>query len=135
MGMLKEFRDFAMRGNVVDMAVGVVIGGAFGAVVKSLVDDIFSPAIGAAAGGIDFSNKAITVANPLDAAKPVLIAYGKFINVVIAFMIVAFCLFLIVKLMNTLMRKSADAPPPPAPPTKEQELLTEIRDLLRTQRG
>lgn len=132
MGMAKEFRDFIMRGNVVDMAVGVVIGGAFGAIVKSLVDDIFTPVISSVAGIVDFSKLAVDIPSPKDPSQVlVAIGYGKFINAFIAFLIVAFCMFLVIKVMNAVMRKNADAPPPPAPPTKEQELLTEIRDLLR----
>jgi large conductance mechanosensitive channel len=133
MGMAKEFRDFVMRGNVVDMAVGVVIGGAFGAIVKSLVEDVFMPVVGVFTGKIDFSKLAATVKDPLSGDVLVTIPYGKFINATVAFLIVALCLFLVVKAMNAMSRKSATEPPPPAPPTKEQELLAEIRDLLAGQ--
>jgi large conductance mechanosensitive channel len=141
--MLKEFRDFALRGNVVDLAIGVIIGAAFGAIVSSLVDDVFMPVIGLILGGIDFSNlflalKSIpnsvtepTLANVQTAGVPVL-AYGLFINAVVKFTIVAFVLFLVVKGINRVRKKEAAAPAaaPPAP-TKEELLLTEIRDALR----
>ncbi len=133
--MFKEFRDFAMRGNVVDLAVGVIIGAAFGAIVSSLVNDIIMPIIGYATGGMDFSKFVYTLAPAT--TKPdgtevaaVTINYGKFINFVITFIIVAFAMFMIIKGMNNLIKKQETAPPPPAPPTKDQELLTEIRDLL-----
>lgn len=134
MGFAKEFRDFVMRGNVVDMAVGVVIGAAFGKIVSSLVDDIFLPVVGTITGKIDFSNLAAKVTDPTSGNVLVTIPYGKFVQAVVAFLIVAFCLFMVIKAMNRLSRKSASEPAPPAPPTKEQELLTEIRDLLRAQR-
>lgn len=132
MGMAKEFRDFVMRGNVVDMAVGVVIGTAFGNIVKSMVEDIFMPVVGVFTGKIDFSNLAARVNDPMS-GKELVVPYGKFINATVAFLIVALCLFLVVKAMNAMSRKSATEPPPPAPPTKEQELLAEIRDLLAGQ--
>ncbi|MCE9608390.1 MAG: large-conductance mechanosensitive channel protein MscL [Planctomycetia bacterium] len=133
MTFAKEFRDFVMRGNVVDMAVGVVIGAAFGKIVTSLVEDIFLPVVGTITGKIDFSTLAAKVYDPTTNNVLVTIPYGKFINAVVAFLIVAFCLFMVIKAMNAMTRKSADAPPPPAPPTKEQELLAEIRDLLQNQ--
>ncbi len=135
MGFFKEFRDFAMRGNVVDMAVGVIIGAAFGTVVKEMVDRVMMPPIGYLTGGVDFKDKSVTLlkAGEAGAAKDVVIGWGAFVNSVIAFVIVAFCLFLIIKLMNTakkrLERQVADVPPPPAP--AEVILLTEIRDLLK----
>ena len=136
--MLKEFREFAMKGNVVDLAVGVIIGAAFGAIVSSLVGDIIMPIIGSITGGLDFSNyfvglsKAVTATNLVDAKKqgPVF-AYGNFITVAVNFIIIAFVLFLVIRGINRVMKKEQDAPPPPAPPTKDQMLLTEIRDLLR----
>ena len=126
--MLKEFREFAMRGNVVDMAVGIVIGGAFGTIVKSLVDDVIMPPIGLLLGGVDFANFFVTLAdgNPagpyavLSAAKDagaVTLRYGLFINAVISFLIVAFALFLLIRAMNKLRREAPAAPPPPS--TKE----------------
>lgn len=148
MGMLKEFKEFAMRGNVVDLAVGVIIGAAFGKIVTSLVNDIIMPPIGRALGGVDFKDMFYnlepakltkagaavkTLADAKDAGAAV-VAYGAFINTVIDFTIVAFCIFMIIKAMNTLMKKPAPAPAPAAPPepTKEEKLLTEIRDILKT---
>ncbi|HKA14346.1 MAG TPA: large-conductance mechanosensitive channel protein MscL [Myxococcota bacterium] len=128
MGMLQEFKEFAMRGNVVDMAVGVVIGAAFGKIVTSFTNDLLMPPIGMLTGGMDFSDLAITLKEPVGSAAAVTISYGKFINVVIDFTIVAFAIFLLVKAMNTLIKKE---PPPPAAPSREEVLLTEIRDALR----
>ncbi len=132
--MLKEFRDFAMKGNVVDLAVAVIIGAAFGAIVSSLVNDIIMPVIGAF-GSLDFNNyflalsKNVTATNLADAKKqgPVL-AYGSFITLTVNFIIVAFVMFTVIRLMNQFKRKEAAAPPKP---TREEELLTEIRDLLK----
>ena len=123
MSIVKEFREFAVKGNVVDLAVGVIIGAAFGKIVASAVGDIAMPIIGTLIGGIDFTDLAIQVGN----AK---ILYGKFIQTCFDFVIVAWVLFLIVKGMNKLKREKATEPPPPAPPTKEELLLSEIRDLL-----
>jgi len=128
-GFIQEFKEFAMRGSVVDLAVGVVIGGAFGKITASFVNDVLMPPIGLLLGGVDFSNLALTLA-PAAGDKPaVLLRYGAFINTVIDFLIVAFAIFLVVKAMNAMSRKQAE--PPPAPPTKEELLLTEIRDTLR----
>jgi large conductance mechanosensitive channel len=134
--MLKEFRDFALRGNLVDLAVAFIIGAAFTGLVNSLVNDIIMPIIGLITGGIDFSEMYIqlsgepqpTLAQAREAGAT--IAYGNFITLVINFVIVAWVLFLVIKAMNTLKREKASEPPPPAPPTKEEVLLTEIRDLL-----
>jgi len=134
MGFLKEFKEFAMRGSVVDLAVGVVIGGAFGKIVTSLVDDIIMPPIGYATGGIDFSQLKYII-QPGDEAggvAEVAINYGNFINVIIQFIIVAFCIFLVIKGINSLKRKQEEAPAAPAAPSNEEVLLAEIRDLLRT---
>ena len=133
--MLKEFREFAMRGNVVDLAIGVIIGAAFGAIVNSLVADIIIPVIGFITGGVDFSDLVYTLkpagVDAAGAAVPaVTINYGRFINFIVTFLIVAFAMFLVVKAMNRTLRKEAASPPPPAPPTKEEVLLAEIRDLL-----
>jgi large conductance mechanosensitive channel len=117
MSMLKEFREFAMRGNVVDMAVGIVIGGAFGKIVTSLVNDILMPPIGMAMGGMDFSELAITLTEATETEPAVTIGYGMFINNVLDFIIVAFAIFIVIKQMNRLKRKDAAAPPPPS--TKE----------------
>ena len=136
--MLKEFREFAMKGNVVDLAVGVINGAAFGAIVSSLVGDIIMPIIGSITGGLDFSNyfvglsKAVTATNLVDAKKQgAVLAYGSFLTLTINFLIVAFVLFLVIRAMNTLKRKDAAAPAAPPKPTREEELLTEIRDLLK----
>jgi len=136
--MLQEFRDFAMKGNVVDLAVGVIIGAAFGAIVTSLVGDIIMPLIGAATGGLDFSNyfaplsKAVTATNLADAKKQgAVLAYGSFLTLTINFIIVAFVLFLVIRAMNTLKRKEEAKPAEPPKPSAEVELLTEIRDLLK----
>ncbi len=138
--MLKEFREFALRGNVVDLAIGVIIGVAFGAIVTSLVQDIFSPIIGLITGGTDFSGLYIqfrgepqTTLAEAQAAGATL-AYGKFLTALINFVIMAFVLFLVVKGMNRMKRRRPVAPPPPAMPPKEEVLLTEIRDLLKTRK-
>src|SRR6201996_7735367 len=134
--MLKEFRDFAMRGNVVDLAIGVIIGAAFGKIVDALVNDIIMPIIGIA-GKADFSNYyvplsgAVTATNLADARKQGgVLAYGDFISVVINFLIVAIALFIVIKGINMMTRQAAKEPPPPGPPTREGVLLTEIRDQL-----
>lgn len=133
--MLKEFREFAVRGNVVDLAVGVVIGVAFGKIVSSVVADVIMPPIGLLLGGIDFSSFAIMLKPASEVAgkaiPPVLLRYGVFINTIIEFAIVAFAVFLLVKAINAVRRQQVAAPPP-APPAQEV-LLTEIRDLLRAQ--
>ena len=131
MSIMKEFREFAMKGNVVDLAVGVIIGAAFGKIVSSLVGDIFMPLLGLATGGVNFADMAVTLkAASADGKVPaVLLAYGKFIQASIDFIIVAFAIFLFVKAINAFKRKQ-EAGPPPAPPAQEV-LLTEIRDLLK----
>jgi len=156
MAFLKEFKEFALKGNVMDMAVGVIIGGAFGKIVSSLVNDILMPPIGALIGNTDFSQLRLDISKFRDmtssadvvtgggeaaakaAAEPVYWNYGAFIQQCIDFTILAFCVFLMVKLMNRLMRKkeeaAAPAPAPEPAPTKEELLLTEIRDLLREQK-
>jgi large conductance mechanosensitive channel len=143
--MLKEFKEFAMRGNVVDMAVGIIIGAAFGKIVTSVVNDVIMPPIGKMMGNVNFSDLFINL-DPSKLAKDgsviksiaqakeagaAVIAYGSFINTVIDFTIVAFCIFLIIKAMNTLKKKPAPAPAAPPEPTKEEKLLTEIRDVLK----
>ncbi|MGC3969073.1 MAG: large-conductance mechanosensitive channel protein MscL [Pirellulales bacterium] len=130
MGFLKEFKDFAMRGNVIDMAVGIVIGAAFTTVVTTLVDNVMLPVIGSVTATLgNMADWERTIEVP--GLKPIVIKYGTFIAAAIKFIITAFCLFLVVKIMNSTKCKAATEPPPPAPPTKDQELLTEIRDLLR----
>jgi large conductance mechanosensitive channel len=144
--VLKEFKEFAVKGNVLDMAVGIIIGAAFGTVVKSLVDDVLMPPIGMLLGGVDFSNFFITLSGgdptgpyaTLAAAKDagaVTINYGVFINGIISFLIVAFAVFLLVRNFNKLKRKEEEAAPPPAPPepSAEEKLLSEIRDILKAQ--
>lgn len=129
--MLKEFREFIARGNVIDLAVGVIIGGAFGAIVKSLTDQVIMPPIGLLTGGIDFGALK-WVLKPALAGKPeVAIAYGAFINTVITFLIISVVIFLLVKAINSLRREEAAAPAAPPAPTPSEALLTEIRDLLK----
>ena len=135
--VLKEFREFAMKGNVVDLAVGVIIGAAFGGIVTSLVGDIIMPIVSAITGGLDFSNyftplsKTVTAANLADAKKQgAVLAWGNFLTLTINFIIIAFVLFVVIRAMNQLKRKDEAAPAPPKP-TREEELLTEIRDLLK----
>ena len=131
--MFKEFREFIARGNVVDLAVGVIIGGAFGAIIKSLVDQVIMPPIGLVTGGVDFTELK-WVLKPADAATKhaeVAIQYGAFINTIIQFLITAAAVFALVKVVNILRRKQAEAPAEPAAPTTSEALLTEIRDLLK----
>jgi large conductance mechanosensitive channel len=133
MSVFKEFREFIARGNVVDLAVGVIIGGAFGAIVKSLVDQVIMPPIGLLTSGVDFS-KLEWVLKPADAAAKkaqVAIGYGLFINACIQFLIVAFVIFLMVKAINSMRRKEAEAPAADPVPTPTEALLAEIRDLLK----
>lgn len=131
MSMLTEFKDFAMRGNVVDMAVGIVMGGAFGKIVSSFVADVLMPPIGILLGGVDFSDLVVTLKGASDGAEAVTLRYGTFIQTVVDFLIIAFAIFLVVKAMNTVIKKKDEAPPPPPAPSKEEQLLTEIRDALR----
>jgi large conductance mechanosensitive channel len=131
MKILKEFKDFAMKGNVVDLAVAVVIGGAFGKIVTSLVNDVVMPPIGLLLGGTDFSELKVIMKEATAEAEAVSLNYGSFINTLIDFLIVALAIFSVIKAINSLKRKEAAAPPPPPPaPSKEEILLTEIRDLL-----
>jgi large conductance mechanosensitive channel len=122
MSMLQEFKAFAMRGNVMDLAVGVIIGGAFGKIVSSLVADVLMPVIGLISGGVDFSGMTITIGETS-------LKYGMFLQSVIDFVIIAFCIFMMIKMMNRFQKVDAEKAAPP--PTKDQQLLTEIRDLLR----
>jgi len=130
--MVSEFKAFAMRGNVVDMAVGVIIGGAFGAIVGSLVSDVMMPVVGVVTGGVSFAEQTFTLKAATETSPAVLVGYGKLIDAIIKFIIVAFCLFMVIKGMNAAKKKEATAPPsaPPAPPRNEV-LLEEIRDLLK----
>src|SRR3981081_2009648 len=136
--MLEEFKKFALRGNVVDLAIGVIIGAAFGAIVNSLVADVLSPIIGAVTGGFDFSNYFIPLSSRVTAESLVeakkqgaVLAWGSFVTLVINFIIIAWVLFLVVQLLNGMMRSEAAKPPVP---TRQEELLTEIRDLLKSER-
>ena len=137
MSLVKEFKEFAMRGNVVDLAVGIIIGGAFGKIIASFVSDVIMPPIGLLVGGVDFSELKFVmkeaVMNGADVVSPaVSINYGSFINVVIDFLIIAIAIFMMVKAMNSMKKKEEAAPAPaPAGPTNEEKLLTEIRDLLK----
>ncbi|HPE34475.1 MAG TPA: large-conductance mechanosensitive channel protein MscL [Bacteroidales bacterium] len=132
MSMIKEFKDFAMRGNVIDLAVAVVIGGAFGKIVTSFVADVLMPPIGLLLGGMNFTDLVITLKEAQGDVAAVTLRYGNFIQVTIDFLIIAFSIFLVIKAINVIKKKEKPAPPPPPPaPTKEEQLLTEIRDLLK----
>jgi len=135
MGLLKEFKEFAMRGNVIDLAVGVIIGGAFGKIIASLVADIIMPPIGLLVGGVNFVDlkwqmKPAEIVNGVKKAA-VTLNYGNFIQVTFDFLIVAFCIFLFVKAINSMAKKNDEAPAAPAVPSEEVKLLSEIRDLLK----
>lgn len=136
--ILSEFKEFAMKGNVVDMAVGVIIGGAFGKIVSSLVNDVIMPVVGIATGGLDFKEHKLilkaAVMNGEEVVTPeVAMTYGVFIQNIVDFLIVAFCIFMAIKFMNRFKKKVEEAPAAPAEPSKEEVLLTEIRDLLKQQ--
>ena len=131
MSMMSEFKDFAMRGNVVDMAVGIIIGAAFGKIVSSFVADVVMPPIGVLIGGVDFTNLAVTIQDATAEAEAVTIKYGAFIQTVFDFLIVAFAIFMAIKFMNSLKKKEEEAPAAPPEPSAEEKLLTEIRDLLK----
>jgi len=135
--MLEEFKKFALRGNVVDLAVGIIIGAAFGAIVNSLVGDIIMPIVGAITGGLDFSNYFVALSSKVTAAslaeakkQGAVLAWGSFLTIAINFLIIAWVLFLVVKLMNRLKRQEEEKPAPAEPP-RQEVLLTEIRDLLK----
>lgn len=131
MSIMKEFKEFAVKGNVVDMAVGIIIGAAFGKIVSSMVGDVIMPPIGVLLGGVDFSNLSITIKAAMDSQPAVVISYGKFLQTLIDFTIIAFAVFMGIKGMNALKKKEEEAPPVPAAPSNEEVLLMEIRDLLR----
>ncbi len=133
MGFIKDFREFAVRGNVVDMAVGIIIGAAFGKVVSSLVSDVFMPPLGWMIGGVDFSDLAIVLPEIIEGKGTVSIFYGKFIQTILDFTIVAFAIFMMIKVINRLKKKEEEKPAEPAAPSNEELLLTEIRDLLKQQ--
>ena len=130
MGMLSEFKDFAIKGNVVDMAVGIIVGAAFGKIVSSFVDGVIMPPIGVALGGVNFSDLAVTIQEAAGEVPAVMIKYGAFVQTIIDFIIVAFAIFIAVKVMNNMKKKEEAAAEEPAP-SKEEVLLTEIRDLLK----
>ena len=143
--MLREFKEFAMRGNVLDMAVGIIIGAAFGTIVNSLVNDVIMPPIGLALGGVDFTNMFVTLRDGAKAAGPyaslaaakdagaVTLNYGVFVNSIVSFLIVAFAIFMVVKGANSLKQQQAEAAAAPPAPTADQKLLSEIRDILKGQ--
>ena len=131
MQILKEFKEFAVKGNVVDMAVGIIIGAAFGKIVSSFVADVVTPPIGMLLGGVDFSSLAITLKAAAGDAPAVVLSYGKFIQTIVDFTIIAFAIFMGIKAINTMKRAEEAAPAPPPEPTKEEILLAEIRDLLK----
>ncbi len=131
MSMMKEFRDFAMRGNVVDMAVGIVIGAAFGKIVSSFVNDVLMPPIGMLVGGVDFSELSVTLKEAAGEAAAVTLNYGAFVQAVVDFVIIAFAIFMVIKAMNSMKKKEEEKPAAPPAPSKEEQLLTEIRDLLK----
>ncbi len=135
MAIVKEFKEFISKGNVVDLAVGVIIGAAFGKIITSLVDDVLMPPLGYLMGGVDFSDKKLVLvdADTVNKVEEVAIRYGSFINSVIQFLIVSFCIFVVIKMMNSLKRKEEAAPSIPPAPGAEEALLTEIRDLLKNQ--
>ncbi|AMQ42008.1 MULTISPECIES: large-conductance mechanosensitive channel protein MscL [Aeromonas] len=133
MSLIQEFKAFAARGNVIDMAVGIIIGAAFGKIVSSFVGDVIMPPIGLILGGVDFSDLAVTLKAAEGATPAVVIAYGKFIQTIIDFLIISFAIFMGLKAINTLKKKQEEEAAAPAGPTKDQELLTEIRDLLKSQ--
>lgn len=134
MSLFEEFKKFAMRGNVVDLAVGVVIGGAFGKIVSSLVGDLLMPLLGLLTGGIDFSRMAVTLAPAAGGHPAVVLGYGKFLQSVLDFLIIALAIFLMLRLINRLTEKPQPPPAPPAP-SAEEKLLAEIRDLLKARDG
>ena len=132
MSMVKEFKEFVMRGNVIDLAVGIVIGAAFGKIVSSLVADVIMPPLGLVIGGVNFTSLKVALGSPLTGGEPVTLNYGNFVQTLVDFLIVAFVIFLVVKGINKMKRKQETAPAAPPAPTKDQLLLTEIRDLLKT---
>lgn len=131
MGMIQEFKEFAIKGNMIDMAVGIIVGAAFGKVVSSLVKDVIMPPIGVLIGGVDFTDLAITLVEAKEGAEAVVIKYGAFIQTVIDFLIIAAAIFVAVKVINSLKRKEEAKPAAPPKPSAEAQLLTEIRDLLK----
>ena len=137
MPFVKEFREFISKGNVIDLAVGVIIGASFGKIIASLVDDIIMPPFGYLTGGVDFADKKIVLiaADATNKIEEVAIRYGNFINTLIQFLVVALCIFALIKAINSLKRKEEATQAPPAMPSKEEALLTDIRDILKSQKN
>lgn len=137
MSIIKEFKEFISRGNVIDLAVGVIIGASFGKIITSFVDDIIMPSIGYVTGGVDFAAKKIVLvsADPVNKVAEVAVRYGNFINVLIQFFIIAICIFALIKVINSLKRKEIETIVVVQPPTNEEVLLTDIRDILKNQRS
>jgi large conductance mechanosensitive channel len=133
MSIIQEFKEFAVRGNVIDMAVGVIVGTAFGKIVSSFVSDVIMPPIGVLLGGVNFSDLALTIKEAAGTSPAVVMAYGKFTQTVIDFVIISFVIFTVVRMINSLKKKAEAAPPAPAAPSKQELLLAEIRDLLKKQ--
>jgi len=131
MGMISEFKDFAVKGNAIDMAVGIVIGAAFGKIVSSVVADVIMPPIGVLMGGVNFTDLAIVLKEAAGDAPAVVIKYGSFIQTVVDFTIIAFAIFMVVKAINKMKKQEKEAPAEPPKPSNEEVLLTEIRDLLK----
>jgi large conductance mechanosensitive channel len=131
MGMLQEFKEFAIKGNAIDMAVGIIVGAAFGKIISSLVADVFMPPIGVLIGGVDFTKLAFTIKDAAENSPAVTLNYGNFIQSLVDFTIIAFVIFMAVKFINALKKKEVAAPITVPEPTREEQLLTEIRDLLK----
>jgi len=131
MSLIKEFKEFAVKGNVVDMAVGIIIGGAFGKIVSSLVSDVVMPPMGVLLGGVDFGKLSVTIKEATETAEAVKVNYGAFLNTTVDFIIIAFVIFMAIKAMNKLKKKEEEKPSAPPAPSKQEVLLTEIRDLLK----
>jgi large conductance mechanosensitive channel len=131
MSLIKEFKDFAVRGNVIDMAVGIIIGGAFGKIVSSFVSDVVMPPVGVLLGGVDFAKLSVTVKEATETAEAVKVNYGAFLNTIVDFVIVAFVIFMVIKAINKMKKKEEEKPSAPPVPSKQEILLTEIRDLLK----
>lgn len=131
MSLIKEFKEFAVKGNVIDMAVGIIIGGAFGKIVSSFVADVVMPPIGVLLGGVDFAKLSLTVKEATETTEAVRVNYGMFLNTIIDFIIIAFVIFMVIKAMNKMKKKEEEKPAAPPAPTKQEVLLTEIRDLLK----
>ncbi len=131
MSLIKEFKEFAVKGNVIDMAVGIIIGGAFGKIVSSFVADVIMPPIGVLLGGVDFGKLSLTIKEATETTEVVKVNYGIFINTIIDFLIIAFVIFMVIKAMNKMKKKEEEKPVAPPAPSKQEVLLTEIRDLLK----